>query len=85
MTYNADLGDRSRRPVTLDGVSGDALIPLPVVAREFGRNRRTLGRWLKNSALGFPPVTKINGRLYVSRAELEAWKRTCALASISAS
>jgi hypothetical protein len=70
-------------PLALDGATGDALIPLPTVAREFGRTRRTLSRWLKHPALGFPPVVKINARNYVYRSALEAWKRDRALASIS--
>jgi hypothetical protein len=78
MTYT----DRPRRrPVTLDGVTGDALIPLPAVAREFGRTRRTLGRWVKDPALGFPAVVVINGRGYVYRSALEAWKRSRALST----
>jgi hypothetical protein len=86
MTYtNHPLGDHRQRPVTLDGVTGDVLIPLPAVAREFGRTRRTLGRWLKDPALGFPPIVKINGRGYVYRSALETWKRSRTLASISAS
>ena len=49
-----------------------ALVPLSQVAREFGRTRRTLTRWLNEP--GFPPVFKIHAKNYVERAALEAWK-----------
>ena len=52
----------------------DALIPLPRVADEFRRNRRTIARWLNSESLGFPRPTRIKGRLYVSRLALEQWK-----------
>jgi hypothetical protein len=81
MTHT-DIDDHSRRrPLTLDGVTGDALVPLPTVAREFGRTRRTLGRWVRDPALGFPPVVRINQRAYVYRSALEAWKADRALAT----
>jgi hypothetical protein len=54
--------------------AGEVLIPAPVVASELGINRRTLARWWDDPKLGFPPPTRINGRVYFSRTALEEWK-----------
>ena len=75
MSLQETLSAVSARAVTAAAETGDALVPLPAVADEFQRNRRTLTRWLKDEALGFPRPVRLNGRLYVSRAALEAWKR----------
>ena len=72
-----------QRAITVDVGSGDILLPLPSVAAEFDRNRRTLARWIANLALGFRRPARINGRLYVSRRALEEWKRSRISASIS--
>ena len=52
----------------------DILIPALKVAAEFGICRRTLARWFTESEISFPQPTRINGRLYFSRAAIEDWK-----------
>jgi hypothetical protein len=55
--------------------SDDVLIPLAnPEAIGLGVGRRTLGRKIKDPASGFPAAIRINGRLYVRRSELEAFK-----------
>ena len=63
------------RAITIDADTGDRLVPITTIAKEFDRNRRTLARWIGDEALGFPTPVRINGRLYVSRRAIEAWKR----------
>ena len=51
------------------------LVPLADPAEVgLGVGRRTIGRKVKNPPPGFPTVLRINGRLYVRRSELEAYK-----------
>jgi hypothetical protein len=59
----------------------DELVPAPVLAKEFGVTRRTLGRWFVDPRLNFPPPVEINGRLYSRRPEIERWKLERPLAS----
>lgn len=69
--------------MTVDVTSGDVWVPVTDVASEFRKNSRTIKRWIKDPALGFPTPIRINGRLFVSRSSLEAWKRSRVEASIS--
>lgn len=65
------------KSMLVDTAAGDVLIPLPDVAKgELGRDPRTLRRWLRNTAIGFPKPIRVNNRLYFSRRELEAWKKS---------
>lgn len=74
----------SSQTVTVDVTSGDVLVPItPNVAAEVSRNPRTIKRWIKDEALGFPRPIRINGRLYVSRRALELWKRERFQASLN--
>jgi predicted DNA-binding transcriptional regulator AlpA len=50
------------------------LVPAMTLAAEIGIHRRSLARWLKDESLGLPEPTKINGRLYFDRLEIESWK-----------
>jgi len=53
----------------------ETLVPLAdTAAVGLGVGRRTIGRRVKKPPEGFPAVLRINGRLYVRRAELEAYK-----------
>lgn len=53
--------------IAVDAGTGDTFAPVtPDVANEFGKNPRTIKRWIENPALGFPRPVRINGRLYVS-------------------
>jgi hypothetical protein len=53
----------------------ETLIPLAdTEAVGLGIGRRTIGRRIKNPPPGFPTVLRINGRLYVRRSELNAYK-----------
>jgi excisionase family DNA binding protein len=54
-------------------------IPTPQLARELGVSRRTLGRWLRDGALGFPRPHCVNRRLYFERHAIEAWKTATAV------
>jgi predicted DNA-binding transcriptional regulator AlpA len=54
----------------------DNLIPAPQVCQRYGRNERTLDRWLKDQGLDFPRPTYIKNRRYFREAELIAWERS---------
>jgi predicted DNA-binding transcriptional regulator AlpA len=56
-----------------------AWIPAPQLAAELGVSRRTLGRWLRDAALGFPRPKIVNHRLYFERNFIEAWKAAVAV------
>jgi hypothetical protein len=71
--HTQDTGT-SIHALTIDMSSGETLIPLPAVAREFGVDPRTLRRWLKDDAMAFPAPLRINNRLYFQRRPLESWK-----------
>jgi hypothetical protein len=55
-------------------VSPIELVPAVTAARELHVTRRTVGRWMLDPAVGFPPSVEINTRLYFRRDELESWK-----------
>jgi predicted DNA-binding transcriptional regulator AlpA len=52
----------------------DAMVPAPKFDKEMGITSRTRHRWMDDPRLDFPKATKINGRLYFSRRELDDWK-----------
>jgi excisionase family DNA binding protein len=54
-------------------------IPATELAAELGVSRRTLARWLRDIALGFPRPKIVNHRLYFSRGDVEAWKAATAV------
>jgi hypothetical protein len=54
-------------------------VPATVLADELGITRRTLGRWLRDLALEFPPPKIVNHRLYFERNSIEAWKAATAV------
>jgi hypothetical protein len=51
------------------------LLPAPMVWRRYEKTDRTLSRWLKDVALGFPQPTIIRNRRYFREAELIEWER----------
>jgi hypothetical protein len=55
-------------------VSHLELVPAVTAARELHVTRRTVGRWMLDPTVGFPPPVEINTRLYFRRDELESWK-----------
>jgi len=55
------------------------------VSKMFDIHRRSLARWFANPKLGFPQPTTIRGRLYFSKAEIEAWVTQQRLASAARS
>jgi hypothetical protein len=55
-------------------VEGDALIPDPLVCREFNITSMSLWKWTRDPNLSFPPVIKIRKRNYRSRKALDAFK-----------
>jgi hypothetical protein len=83
MPPNFEGGGPLPRGKAIEDAAGIVLVPLvPNVCREIDRCERTLKRWLKDPNLGFPPVRRIRNRLYVTRAELEQWKRDVLLTAI---
>lgn len=54
------------------------LLPDREVARRYGVSVRTVERWDKDRALGFPPPIYIRGRRYRSGEELDQFDRDCA-------
>ena len=54
-------------------------IPATELAAELGVSRRTLARWLRDIALGFPRPKIVNHRLYFERSSVEAWKTATAV------
>ncbi len=50
--------------------------PATETAKHFGVSRKTLGKWLKDKALGFPPGIIINGHVYIDISKREAWEAT---------
>jgi hypothetical protein len=60
----------------MSNLEPESLVPLANVdAIGLGVGRRSLGRRVKNPPPGFPVALRINGRLYVRRSELEAYKK----------
>ncbi len=64
---------------TAAAFSQHSWIPAPELAAELGVSRRTLGRWLRDVALGFPRPKIVNHRLYFERNSIEAWKTATAV------
>jgi len=48
--------------------------PATETAKHFGVSRKTLGKWLKDEALGFPQGIVVNGHIYIDIAQREAWE-----------
>ncbi len=72
------------RAAVQDSHPVEMLVPVtPNVAREFGKSSRTVKRWIADPHLGFPKPITMKRRLYIARAELEAFKRRI-LASVAA-
>ncbi|MGD0186985.1 MAG: hypothetical protein ABSC25_17275 [Roseiarcus sp.] len=60
----------------MSNIETETLVPLADVdAVGLGVGRRSLGRRVKNPPPGFPTALRINGRLYLRRSELEAYKQ----------
>jgi predicted DNA-binding transcriptional regulator AlpA len=58
---------------------GRSWVPAPELAAELGISRRTIARWLRDVALGFPRPKVVNHRLYFERSAIEAWKTAVAI------
>ncbi|MGA2493329.1 MAG: hypothetical protein ABSF67_10305 [Roseiarcus sp.] len=59
----------------MSNIESETLVPLADAdAVGLGVGRRTLGRRVKTPPPGFPTALRINGRLYLRRSELEAYK-----------
>lgn len=57
--------------------TGDDNVLIPVADEDalgLGVGRRTIGRRIKDPASGFPPVIRVNGRLYVTKQNLRDYK-----------
>lgn len=67
-------------------MSGTQETLIPVANTEalgLGVGRRTIGRKIKDPDSGFPPVIRINGRLYVRQADLDAYKSNLIAGALS--
>lgn len=53
----------------------DALVPDSKLVNELGITAETLWRWDQDPAMHMPPKTKIRGKNYRSRTEIEAFKK----------
>ena len=62
---------RRALPTTLDE-SGDVMVPVAKLAREFGCTQRTIRRWVYLGKLG--PTALISGRRYARRRNIERLK-----------
>lgn len=60
------------------------LLPKTAVAAAFHVAPRSIDRWVRDAALGFPQPTMIRKRCYFDAAELEAWKAARLRKSIAA-
>jgi predicted DNA-binding transcriptional regulator AlpA len=58
-----------------DAAEADVYLTGPQLKRRYSRSHQTIWRWMKNPELGFPKPTKINGRLYFHRDQIESWER----------
>ena len=52
----------------------DRWVAAAAVPTRFGISRRTLERWLRDPAIGFPQPIRINGRRFFSDAKLRRFK-----------
>jgi excisionase family DNA binding protein len=59
-------------------------VPATELAAELGISRRTLARWLRDIALGFPRPRIVNKRLYFERSDIDAWKASATVKSAEA-
>ena len=64
------------------GALSEQLAPASKIASQFGITRRTLSRWILDSALDFPVALEINKRLYFKQHEIDAWKISRARRSV---
>jgi hypothetical protein len=60
----------------------DTLVPDPVCWRELGITPMTGWRWSRDPVLSFPPATKIRGRNFRSRRQLEEFKQRMLAAAV---
>jgi predicted DNA-binding transcriptional regulator AlpA len=59
----------------MNSIISDSMLPAAQVWKRYGKTDRTLDRWLKDEALGFPRPVVIRNRRYFKEAELQAWER----------
>jgi len=74
----------SVRTLTVDAASGETLVPITDIAKEFCRCARTVKRWIADPEIGFPTPIRLNNRLYVNRTALEDFKRRLLSAALPA-
>jgi predicted DNA-binding transcriptional regulator AlpA len=77
-------GGRADAERAAEAAAGKCWVKAPALARELGVTTRTLLRWLRDVPMGFPRPTKINGRNYSQRSEIEAWKSAAARRAMGA-
>jgi predicted DNA-binding transcriptional regulator AlpA len=54
-------------------------VTAPALAVELDICQRTLDRWIRDAALGFPQPRYVNKRKYFERSAIEAWKTATAV------
>ena len=57
-------------------------LPSTGVCQRYGIHRRTFGYWMTNAEMAFPKPITINSKHYFDLAEIEAWERARATASL---
>jgi predicted DNA-binding transcriptional regulator AlpA len=80
-TPSGGRADSARAAVAFEQCSW---VPATELAAELGISRRTLARWLRDIALGFPRPRCVNHRLYFERGAVEAWKTSTAVKAAGA-
>jgi len=61
-----------------------AWVPAPALAIELGICQRTLDRWIRDEALGFPEPRYVNKRKYFERDAIDTWKTSTAVKAAGA-
>jgi predicted DNA-binding transcriptional regulator AlpA len=68
----------------MNPIFSESMLPAAQVWKRYGKTDRTLDRWLKDEALGFPRPVVIRNRRYFKEAELQEWERAQASKSRAA-
>jgi hypothetical protein len=84
ITHPEATRNSSARALTVDAASGETLVPISDIAKEFCRCARTVKRWIADPEIGFPAPIRLNNRLYVNRTALEGFKRRLLSAALPA-
>jgi hypothetical protein len=70
---NGNIDARKDGHTTIILTPPNNFLPDRLVGERYGRSVKTIERWEKDPALGFPPVIYLRKRRYRSAAALDAW------------